>query len=431
LAGAAGGGMGMGMDMFGGAGAGDMLSLGNLDMSSFGFGGGNGAGGFGLGAGNLEAQMQMCEVEIPGGVLLQGMQGDEDELLMRTNNAAGGASGVDSTGYYSSLPSSAATSGMLFSATTSTTSATDFSTDVHSQQQQQWRPPHSAYGAVGSAPSPPPGSLPHGILQRNNSLRGMHSSSSSSSSVYPEDYSAASLSAPSHKQSFDHASLYPPGMMDTGGVGPARRHRSMTPSLVRNGEPRRPLTANSDFSNGSPGSVHSTLSSASGAGAAGQAAQTRGYHPYAYSASNSRTNSTTNSPQIHSIPLGGGSATDYGGMRRSDSRSSSYSNTGASGLHEQMRQMMNMDPSSAGANNSGANGNGPSSAFVDGMFRTDSPAQFAHQIQTDSPAAFSTMDLPMHHGYGHASTMPQFSSSSGGDQGFDASGFYPQQHTTL
>jgi len=413
-----------GLEMFSG---GDMLSIGNLDMSSFTFGGGSasggaaaagtaaggGLGGFGgLGASGLDAQM--CEVELPGGVL-QDVQGDEEGLLMRTG-------GVDSTGYYSSLPSSATTSGMLFSATSTSTDYTD--------PVSQWRPASSMASHI----------------QRNTSLRGIqhsqshHSSSSSTSSAYGggDDYSAASLSAPSHKQSFDQAALYPPAMMDSS-VGPARRHRSMTPSLVRNGEPRRPLTANSDFSSGgSPASVHSALSSTS---AVGVPAAPRGYHPYAYSASNSRTNSTHNSPQVHSTPLSTGVDYSHPGMRRSDSRSSSYSTSGASGLHEQMRQMMNMDPSSAASNGgSGSTGN-VNSAFGESMFRTDSPAQFAHSIQTDSPAAFN-MDLPMHGqggygqsapgssaGFGHAHTMP-YTSSGASQQAFDG-GFYPQQHTTL
>ena len=47
----------------------------------------------------------------------------------------------------------------------------------------------------------------------------------------------------------------------------------------------------------------------------------RGYHPYAYSATNSRARSTHSSPSVHSIQLG-----DYGSTR-SDSRNSSYSSS--------------------------------------------------------------------------------------------------------
>ncbi|KAF8870358.1 STE like transcription factor-domain-containing protein, partial [Mucidula mucida] len=54
-------------------------------------------------------------------------------------------------------------------------------------------------------------------------------SSSGSGSMYGDDDGAyLSMSAPSHKQVFDHASLYPSSSLDG---GPVRRHRSMTPSV--------------------------------------------------------------------------------------------------------------------------------------------------------------------------------------------------------
>ncbi|KAL5520420.1 hypothetical protein ACEPAG_9644 [Sanghuangporus baumii] len=82
--------------------------------------------------------------------------------------------------------------------------------------------------------------------------------------------SAGSLSAPAHKQTFDHAVLYPPSLGNVQGfspsaVGPIRRYRSVTPTIARTGEQiRRPLTANTlDASPLGPG-----------------AAASRGYHPY-------------------------------------------------------------------------------------------------------------------------------------------------------
>ncbi|KAF8957190.1 hypothetical protein BDZ97DRAFT_1924807 [Flammula alnicola] len=403
-----------GMEMYGDSGPLGMVSM---DMSQFnilggGGGGGAGAGGAGFNVGQLDATM--CEVEVQGGV--QDVQGDEEGLLMRTG-------GVDSAivyrnqqqqvsaaeGYFSSVPSSAATSGLLFS---SSSNASEFSSEP-----SHWlnRPqPSPAFSNI-SVPSPQTVPIP---LMRNNTnsrssltsspasyLRNMqqhhnsHSSSSSASSAYGDDFSAASLSAPSHKLSFDHATLYPPGGSMVGGggdntasvggnVGPVRRHRSMTPSLTRNGEPiRRPMTANGGgellFQGGSPGSVTSSIGSS------------RGYHPYAAygttaSNSGSRANSTHSSPQVqHAIPLGSAAA-EYAQMHnsnRSESRNSGYGGGAGVQLHEQMRQMMNMNleqqPRDTGV--------ATSTVFGDGVFRTGSPASFH---QTESPAAFS-MDLPL------------------------------------
>jgi transcription factor STE12 len=374
-----------GLEMFGDNGAFSM------DLSHF-----NMLSGAGLNMSHLDPGM--CEVEVQGGV--QDVQGDEEGLLMQTSGANPtfiyrnhhqfhSSQPTASDGYYSGLSTSSdATSGLLFS---SSTNSSEF------PESAQWinrPPPNPAYSTV-SAPSPPPGSIP--IMRNSNRssmsgspasyLRNMqpHSSSSSASSAYGDDYSSVSLSAPSHKQSFDHVPLFPPNMLEnalasnlsTGNVGPMRRHRSMTPSLIRNGEPiRRPMTANSgEFQGGSPSSVNSSISSSSGAA--------RGYHPYAYSNNNSRANSTHSSPQVHAVPLGA----EYAQIR-SESRNSNYGGAGGVGaLHEQMRQMMsmNVDPQNPAASSS-------SSIFGDTMFRTGSPASFH---QTDSPAAFSNVDLPL------------------------------------
>ncbi|KAF9481076.1 hypothetical protein BDN70DRAFT_876816 [Pholiota conissans] len=422
------GGLG-GIDMYGGANGGLGL-VPMMDLAQFNMLNGENASSFML-------DPNMCEVEIPGGV--QDVQGDEPGLLMRTGsvdaglifrnqqlqaNSVAGAGGSD---YFSSVPSTA-TSGMLFSSA----DTSEFS------DAPQWvnRPqPSPAFSNV-SVPSPPTGIVPLGTRNSRSSLTSSpagylrnihqsHSSTSSASSTYGDDYVVTpSLSAPSHKQSFDHAALYPPGMLEGvsgGNVGPMRRHRSMTPSLIRNGEPiRRPMTANSggDFAGGSPGSVSSSISSSS-------AAAPRGYHPYAYSNSNSRANSTHSSPQVHAVPLGA----EYA-PHRSESRNSSY---GGSSLHEQMMMNMNLDPA-AGA------GSGGSGVFGDAsVFRSGSPASFH---QTESPGAFN-VDLPMPYpagSYGqqqppqpgllHAQTMP-VGSQFGGQQQQQYDGYYSHQHATL
>jgi transcription factor STE12 len=432
-----------GLEMFGDNGA-----FSSMDMSHF-----NMLSGAGLNMSHLDPGM--CEVEVQGGV--QDVQGDEEGLLMQTGGANPtliyrnhhqfhSPQPTASDGYYSGLSTSSdATSGLLFSSSTNSGEFPDSAQWINRPQ------PNSAYSTV-SAPSPPPGSIPTmrnsnrssisgspGSYLRNMQPQQPHASSSSASSAYGDDYSA-SLSAPSHKQSFDHVPLFPPGMLEnalasnlsSGNVGPMRRHRSMTPSLIRNGEPiRRPMTANSgEFQGGSPNSVNSSISSSNGAA--------RGYHPYAYSNNNSRANSTHSSPQVHAVPLGGA---EYPQIR-SESRNSNYGGAGGVGaLHEQMRQMMsmNVDPQNPVASSS-------SSIFGDNVFRTGSPASFP---QTDSPAAFSSVDLPLQYpgaaGYmsqqapqqqqqlQSAATMPVMSQyGAAQQQQSQYEGYYVQQpHATL
>jgi transcription factor STE12 len=258
--------------------------------------------------------------------------------------------------------------------------------------------------------------------QRHMSLRSLPTSSygTTGGNGSMDSYAAASLSAPSHKQSFDHPTMYAfEDASIAGDIGPARRHRSVTPSLVRSGGAgsgaavgngiRRPMTSSGGSDFGSPASVHSSLSSASAHSASG-----RGYHPYA-SASNSRAGSTTNSPQVHSTPL------------RSDSRASNYSSHGGvGGLHEQMRQLI-MTSGNPGAGEEGM------------IMRTESPQMFAYQAE--SPAHFN-VDLPpgmnVHPPHGlvpsnqapmraHSTTLPD--TATGTMPHYE--GFYPHQHATL
>ncbi|KAF9523673.1 hypothetical protein CPB83DRAFT_862455 [Crepidotus variabilis] len=332
-----------GMELYGSA-------SGNFDLGNFLGGTGSatttGSGGTGnFGLGNLDAQM--CEVEIVASGV-QDVHGDEEGLLMRT---------VDSAMLYPvhTQSSQPGTEEYYGPSATGTQSYPNGEAAAAASAAAQWARTQAQAGhgspafSTLSEPSPPhPGSvIPHRMSMRSTSVFG---------NEYP---AAASMSAPSHKQSFDLNSMYPSGMFDDsipGGIGPTRRHRSVTPSLNKNGEMRRPTTSGgSDF--GSPASVHSSLSSVSGQ-------SSRGYHPYAYSNSNSRAGSTTNSPQVHSVPL------------RSESRGSSYSGNGGSAnvggmLHEQMRHLMSMQD--------------------DGMMRTDSPAQFGSAME--SPAQFNE-DLP-------------------------------------
>jgi hypothetical protein len=186
---------------------------------------------------------------------------------------------------------------------------------------------------------------------------------------------------------------------------------SVIPSLFRTEGAECIMTSSASSDFGSPASVHSSLSSASAHSISG-----RGYHPYvSASASNSRAESTTNSPQVHSTPL------------RSDSRASNYSSHGGvGGLHEQMRQLI-MTSGNPGAGEEGM------------IMRTESPQMFAYQAE--SPAHFN-VDLPpgmnVHPPHGlvpsnqapmraHSTTLPD--TATGTMPHYE--GFYPHQHATL
>ncbi|KAG6900190.1 hypothetical protein C0993_001706 [Termitomyces sp. T159_Od127] len=234
--------------------------------------------------------------------------------------------------------------------------------------------------------SPPPGALGHVRNNSNrNSLTGAYrthssSSSASGSSVFGGEELGTSMSAPSHKQTFDHAALYPQGLVDAPGsaAGPIRRYRSMTPSASRSAESiRRPGTANGtsgEFPGDSPGSSAGLNNNIGG----------RGYHPYAaYGASGSRPTSTHSSPSTYPVPLPG-EYTGHGhpGARRSESRNSNLGGT--------MMQMMNMSmesgsPGAVAAAAAGQQQQGAAAAFQ----RTGSP----FMTTTESPAPF-TSELP-------------------------------------
>ena len=449
-----------------------------MDMSSYGV----------LGAQHAYAMSdfdaRICEVEVPGGV--RDVQGDEEGLLMR-------AGGLDSSMIYRntqqqqhphphrlSSSSSASSEGYYPGSTAPpTNNAGDvlFSTasgDYPDSTQWATRVPDPAFSdtssVMGSGNSNGSNRSSLNLSSGISYMRHMvpqqpthhHSHSHSlshpsSTSTYgtADEFVSISASAPSHKQTFDHPSMYPPGMLEnaaahssaavvaasgggSGGIGPARRHRSMTPSIIRNGESiRRPMTSNSGVdvgggggsgSGGSPSSMTST-------------SLPRGYHPYAYSSNNSRAGSTHSSPSIHPIPLAG----DYG-SRRSESRNSSYSvgggnGTGTSGLHEQMRQMMSMDTSrrdSAGAPsvfgdtlfaNTSASSDLPASSTSStkplSLSTPPTTTLMPTNVQTDSPGSFN-VELPLaYSGSSSGSYVSGYGPSAQTQQQYD--GYYTQQ----
>lgn len=446
--------------------------------------------GIGVGGG---FDMQMCEIEVGAGDVSEIPGGEEEGLLLR-NHAHG------SLTQFATVPSASHQQDFGSNTTDS------FAPDASAQWTQPQPQPSPAFSTL-SVPSPPPGTGPAGtgpgpqgiaISRSSRSsigsspagfMRPTHSASSSTSSLSgyngstdasngmngngPEDF-VTSMSAPSHKQAFDHASLYPPGMLDsassagsganTGGntpanptgvlAGPIRRHRSMTPSLIgRTGESiRRPMSTASNMSGGAGGGNGEGSGSASpvpsvggvvggvptGMGMAGGMGMgsARAYHPYAGGyASSSRSGSTHSSPAVYNVPLGSaGEGQQQHGLRRSESRTSFVGMQ----VQDQMLQ--------GAAGGAGAGGE---------MFRTESPRSFMpqqmaqqhqqmqqhvqqmHPSQTESPAPYS-MELPPHQMYGHANTMPvgvydphathqrQQMGTEGG-----AGGYYSQPHTTL
>lgn len=281
------------------------------------------------------------------------------------------------------------------------------------------------------------------MMGMNPSMRGFAVSRQSSAGVYgthlaqddsqylavPSSYTTSgipiSISAPSHKQTFDHGSMYPPSTLfsepsslsasnslsssPTGSLhaamglgnrsslgvdnagGAVRRHRSMTPSLIRSdsghGPIRRPGTANSVAGDFPPGTFDSGV----------QATPARGYHPYA----TSRAGSVHNSPMggAHNMGLPSSVADAYAnmGMGRSSSRSSLgvRQNSGGEISAEQHLSVASMErPGSSLSVSSNT-----SNPYGGEMYRTDSPSPFTNATTitpsslTESPSPFLT-DLP-------------------------------------
>ena len=158
-----------------------------------------------------------------------------------------------------------------------------------------------------------------------------------------------SMSAPSHKATFDHNTIYPAQLPPSTGPGPIRRHRSVTPSLARYGESiRRPYSAAMTDQ-----SVHGS----------------RSYHPYAVS---SHSGSAQSSPGTYNVPLGYNDSMT-GSLPSHLSRSSSTSRPGSSHLPEQMSQMLRLDSMEGGYTGESSTTSGGS--YV-GMYRSDSPASY-------------------------------------------------------
>jgi transcription factor STE12 len=208
--------------------------------------------------------------------------------------------------------------------------------------------------------------------------------------LYPGDASgndyATSISAPSHKLAFDHTAMYAPHAHNNmlglalgvdapasssspsagggGSGGPIRRHRSMTPSLMRGGPEsvRRPAVVVSTGTGDGNDSGSGGSTSGGGGGSGDFSAGGRGYHPYAnamaaaYGHAQSRTASAQSSPSTSSYPL----QLDYVPLQQQQPQQSTGTGAGAA---------------TAAAAAAAANPR----MFGD-MFRTESPVSFGSPV---------------------------------------------------
>ena len=270
----------------------------------------------------------VCEVEVEG--TIHEVEGDEEGLI--TNNPTGYVAEpngihpmVGQDVYY---PGSASDQQFPMSSSPEPSTFSDISGGVNWMARASPSPAFSTQ----SMPSP--------------HQHALHMSQSGSYNQMGEY--VTSMSAPSHKATFDHNAIYPGQLLPSTGPGPIRRHRSVTPSLARYGESiRRPYSA------------AMTDQPAHG---------NRSYHPYAVS---SHSGSAQSSPGTYNVPL------DYntsmtGSLPSHLSRSSSTSRPGSSHLPDQMNQMLHLDSMDTGytGESTGAGGS------FGGVYRSDSPASF-------------------------------------------------------
>jgi transcription factor STE12 len=288
---------------------------------------------------NFLTDVGMCEIEVQGNI--HDVQGDEEGLVTTdtvgymTGDAAAVTVTANPDAYYSGPESGAGTP--QYPLSTSPEPAT-YSSDASSGVQWMARPAPSPAFSSASMPSP---------QSRMSSLAPAAAYNALGEYV-------TSVSAPSHKATFDHGSMYPGHMHGMSpGPGPVRRHRSVTPSLVRYGESiRRPYSA-----------AMSDL----------PPTNSRSYHPYAIPG-NSHSGSAQSSPGSYHVPLDYGSAmTGHISIPITRAGSEHDSRPGSSHLQEQMNQMLNLE--SMDSENMGY-ANEPGGSVYGGIYRTDSPAGF-------------------------------------------------------
>ncbi|KAI0632755.1 hypothetical protein C8Q77DRAFT_1278921 [Trametes polyzona] len=280
--------------------------------------------------------VQMCEVEVQGQV--HEVQGDEEGLLTTTAPVAltGGASapagvvdGADTDGHSQQLFYDA--SGQILRASPETS--------PYLAPNQNQPSPDAQWASVPSQPAQ--STAPSSAFSATGTVTGLHLANNTAASAAAARMDASyhtgamgdyvtSISAPSHKLTFDHAALYPPELA-LNGPGPIRRHRSATPSVPRYGESiRRPYSA----------ALSDSGNSNSGANGSGGAPAPRSYHPYAIAGHHHApaSHSAQSSPMAYTVPLGAAGAYD---ASAAPVRHPGHSRSSSSGqLQDQMRQML-------------------------------------------------------------------------------------------
>ncbi|KAI0702639.1 hypothetical protein C8Q76DRAFT_697727 [Earliella scabrosa] len=342
--------------------------------------------------------VQMCEVEVQGQV--HEVQGDEEGLVTTTGAVAPAIAAPEAADqqqhqqqqqqqqqemYYEPAPhydpsgqvlrASPETSPYMH-ATTSNSPEAQWATVSGGGSQPHSQQPSPATSAASAFTA--------GSTQSQSSLAAQQQRLDASYHTHPSTMGGGgeyvtSISAPSHKLTFDHAALYPPELALSSHSGPIRRHRSATPSIARYGESiRRPYSA--------------ALSESGQVGAGGSG---RAYHPYAVAAAGHH--SAQSSPMAYTVPLGYDAG--VGGSRPRHVRSSS----GGSQLQEQMHQMLSLEHQQQQQphpvhqqHQQVVATDADAMAYSSGMYRTDSPMQYG-----GAPAA-ETYEIEMaHHQHQH------------------------------
>ncbi|KAI0944342.1 hypothetical protein AcW1_002080 [Taiwanofungus camphoratus] len=326
--------------------------------------------------------VQMCEVEVQGQV--HDVQGDE-EGLVTTTGAVNPA-----------VPTSAMADG------------SDDRQDVYYNESVahmvRSSPEQSPYMPANASPDVQWATIrPHSSMSYTASSLPSHQMRMSPSYNPNVGEFVTSISAPSHKATFDHSSLYPSGL-DVNGPGPIRRHRSATPSISKYGETiRRPFSAAISDHGGAP-------------------ASNRSYHPYPVP-SHHQVHSADSSPMAYTVPLG------YNTHNTSapPSRQGSHSRSSSSGqLQAQMQQMMSLEQMDADNVAYPQDVVAAPQAAFSTIYRSDSPMQYAtapgsYELELAHPED-GNQQIPVHEMY--ALDMPDSQVHYGSQPLAAAAGYY-------
>ncbi|KAI0742540.1 hypothetical protein C8Q80DRAFT_1273186 [Daedaleopsis nitida] len=294
--------------------------------------------------------VQMCEVEVQGQV--HDVQGDEEGLVTTTGSVAP-AMAVAGDGSEQMQQQQQAPREMFYDPSghilrASPESSPYMAAASSGSPEAQWatlsQHPSPASSAASTFTSSTQSSLGSGLQQQQQQQQRMDASYHTHLGEY-----VTSISAPSHKLTFDHGALYPA--------------ESATPSIARYGESiRRPYSA--ALSESAHAHTHTQ----------------RAYHPYAIPGhahahhggmhAQQQSLSAQSSPMAYPVPLG----YDAGAPHPHPHPHSRSSSSGG-GLQEQMHQMLSLEaqqqPEAVAAAAVDTMAYGPQ------MYRTDSPMQFA------------------------------------------------------